>query len=263
VQSLGKPAERNTGRQRNNSAERDQHAERINLIAELSRKSSRYFFIDIDRLNALMQQDAVEFNDLSFACGKTIMVSKEKFCRLIRETESKISNYDNIKNLHCRLGTPEMYGRDRNRREGKHERAFQQYGRRTGAHADYEGTDGGHGSVQLFRRALEFNALHLQKQGICDTTDFEADGTARAGMRREAADIAMKLPKKSPVLFASAKDAIQMPCGNSLSARHTLCALAKTRPFFPFPSEHRFPTVSNAPDTSCIGGVWMTRFVGT
>lgn len=101
--------------------EYEQDLEKLNLIGELSRKSSHCFFIDLGRLREWIEKDSVVLNDMSFTCGKTIRVSHQMYMRLILETIRVIISTDKLKmclatnDLLRRLGGTEVIAKDNTR----------------------------------------------------------------------------------------------------------------------------------------------------
>lgn len=75
----------------------EQHLEKLNLIAELSNKSTHCFFIDLDRLREWLQRDYIVLNEFSFTCGRMIRIPHSMFMRLLDEALKVIIDSDKIK----------------------------------------------------------------------------------------------------------------------------------------------------------------------
>lgn len=74
-----------------------QNIESFNLISDLNTKSRRFYFIDIEHLKLLLNQDQIAMNTLSFTVGQKITVTKELFIKMIQETLEKINETEDVK----------------------------------------------------------------------------------------------------------------------------------------------------------------------
>ncbi len=96
----------------------EQHLEKLNLIAELSNKSSHCFFIDLNKLREWLRSDFVVLNEMSFMCGQTVSVPHHMFMRLLREALKTIIESDNLRmclastDLLRRLADTEVIAKD-------------------------------------------------------------------------------------------------------------------------------------------------------
>ncbi len=101
--------------------ELEQHLEKLNLIAELSNKSSHCFFIDLERLREWFSRDWVVLNEMSFTCGRTIKLPHSMYMNLVSEVLKVIIDSDKLKmclattDLLRRLSDTEIIAKDNTR----------------------------------------------------------------------------------------------------------------------------------------------------